>query len=355
MTVVGARPQFIKAATISREIAKRDSVEEIIVHTGQHFEQNMSDVFFEELAIPKPHYNLGIHGGMHGRMTGRMLEAIEKVIIREKPDIVLVFGDTNSTLAGALAAAKLYVPVAHVEAGLRSFNRRMPEEINRLLTDHASDLLFCPTEIARRNLTNEGFSPVSIHQVGDVMFDAALFYRELAREPDWFEGLGLKPNAFYLATLHRAENTDDSERLQRILSALNTVAQPVVFPVHPRTKEELKKYDVSIGTNVIVVEPVSFLEMGWLESNCIAVATDSGGVQKEAFFHEKHCVILRDETEWFELVDAGAATLVGSDARKIEYALKAGPRQFFTSSRLFGDGQAGSKILDVIDGGLIAC
>ena len=236
LTVIGARPQFIKAATVSRVIAGRDDITEVLVHTGQHYDANMSDIFFQEMCIPKPDYHLGIGGGGHGRMTGRQLEAIEQVLLAEKPDYVLVYGDTNSTLAGSLAAVKLHIPVAHVEAGLRSFNRRMPEEINRVLTDHAADLLFAPTETAVANLRKEGLPSDRIRLSGDVMYDAALFYRDLARRPDWFTTQGLEEGAFVLATVHRSENTDDPARLAAIFAGLAQSELPVVLPLHPRTR-----------------------------------------------------------------------------------------------------------------------
>ncbi len=352
LTIVGARPQFVKAAVLSRLNKRLDYFEEVLVHTGQHFDKNMSDVFFEELAIPRPNFNLGIHGGFHGEMTGRMLQAIENVLLKEKPDITVVFGDTNSTLAGALASAKLKIPVAHIEAGLRSFNRRMPEELNRVLTDHASDLLFCPTEVANRNLIREGIPAERIHQVGDVMYDAALFYSDLAREPGWFREIGMNSQEFYLATLHRAENTDDADRLARILSALAQVIKPVLLPLHPRTRDRMEKYSISTAENVFLVDPVSYLEMAWLQANCIAIATDSGGVQKEAYFNGKHCVVLRDETEWIELVNVGAATLVGSEEEKIKKALMTDRKRYAESTDLFGDGNAGRRILDAISNNL---
>ena len=348
LTVVGARPQFIKAAVVSREIEKADLLQEVIIHTGQHFDPNMSQVFFDELSIPKPDYNLGINGGSHGDMTGRMIGAIEGILIDERPDIALVFGDTNSTLAGALAAAKLNIPVAHVEAGLRSFNRRMPEETNRVLTDHASDYLLCPTEKSEGNLLREGFPPECIYVVGDVMFDAARFYRDRAREPEWFKTAGLNCQAFYLATLHRAENTDDPDRLRRIVAALDQVDHPVILPLHPRTKERMEHYAIFAGENVFLTDPVSFLEMAWLERNCVAVATDSGGVQKEAYFSGKHCVIMRDETEWSELIEVGAATLAGTKLESIRNGLIDAPKRVESIRFLFGDGRAGQKIAELL-------
>jgi UDP-GlcNAc3NAcA epimerase len=343
LTIVGARPQFIKAATVSRQVALRKDVSEIIVHTGQHYDANMSDVFFEELAIPKPRYHLGIGGGSHGAMTGRMIEAIEAVLLEERPDRVLVYGDTNSTLAGALAAVKLRIPVAHVEAGLRSFNRRMPEEINRILTDHASDMLFAPTQTAMHNLRSEGLPEDRLHLVGDVMYDAALFYKDRAYPPAWFRDTGLEEGSFVLATVHRAENTDDPQRLRAILEGLEASERPVILPLHPRTRARIAHFGISPAANIRIFDPVGYLEMVWLEANAALIATDSGGVQKEAFFHKRPCITLREETEWVELVEAGWNRLVGVDPATIAQAV----RHAKGSARLpqlFGDGVAAKRI-----------
>lgn len=312
-TVLGARPQFIKAAAVSRAIAVHNTssaatVQETVIHTGQHFDARMSDVFFAELGMEKPKYHLGINGGSHGEMTGRMLIEIEKVLLAEKPDIVLVYGDTNSTLAGALAAIKLHIPVAHVEAGLRSFNMMMPEEINRIITDRVSRWLFTPTEIAAQHLVREGFSVDAIHPVGDVMYDVALHYGAAsAHGSSLLRELDLKENGYVLATVHRAENTDHPERLAVIVNALSELARDidVVWPMHPRTRSILTRGDAELSTAVKVIDPVGYLEMVALEKSAAMVATDSGGVQKEAFFHSVPCVTLRDETEWVELVEAG--------------------------------------------------
>jgi len=314
-TIIGARPQFIKAAVVSRAFREhRPDVREIIVHTGQHFDANMSDVFFDELDIPRPDHHLGIGGGTHGQNTGRMIEAIETVLLKERPDWVLVYGDTDSTLAGTLAAVKLHIPVAHVEAGLRSFNRRMPEEINRVLTDHAASLLFAPTNTATCNLASEGITEDRVRQVGDVMYDAALHYRNRARRP-----LGLRfDGGFLLATIHRAENTDDNMRLGNIIGALAEVAEhtPVVLPLHPRTRGKLAA--AGFGTqNITLLDPVGYLEMVWLLMHCTQVVTDSGGLQKEAYFFGKPCVTTRDETEWVELLTAGWNVLAGADKATI--------------------------------------
>lgn len=346
-TIVGARPQFIKAATVSRQIADADDIRETIVHTGQHYDANMSDVFFDDLNIPRPKHNLGIGGGSHGAMTGRQLEAIEAVLLAERPDWVLVYGDTNSTLAGALAAVKLHVPVAHVEAGLRSFNRQMPEEINRILTDHASDRLFAPTETAMENLRNEGLPGKRLDLVGDVMYDASLFYRDRARKPGWFGGLGVKAGGFVLATIHRAENTDDELRLQAILNGLARSGRPVVLPLHPRTRERLERVATDAMQNLHFVDPAGYLEMVWLEANCHCVATDSGGVQKEAYFFGKPCITLRDETEWVELVGHGWNTIVGADGEAIAAAIATAQAPSATPE-LFGAGDAAEKIVKAL-------
>lgn len=347
LTVIGARPQFIKAATVSRAVARRDGLREVIVHTGQHFDANMSDIFFEELAIPRPDHHLGIGGGSHGAMTGRQLEAIERVLLDEKPDWVLVYGDTNSTLAGALAAVKLHIPVAHVEAGLRSFNKRMPEEINRILTDHAADCLFAPTQTAVQNLRAEGVAEDKIHQTGDVMLDASLFYRERARKPAWFDSLGVDAGTFVLTTVHRAENTDDRERLDGIFKGLAASGAPVILPLHPRTKARLAEFGIEPAAHLHVVDPVGYLEMVWLEDNCTFICTDSGGVQKEAYFFGKPCLTMRDETEWVELVEHGWNRLVGTEsARIVDGVRKIAEPQ--ATSALYGDGKSADAVLDVL-------
>lgn len=341
LTVIGARPQFIKAAVVSRALARhRLDVQEILVHTGQHYDANMSEIFFSELQIPHPQHNLGVGGGTHGQNTGRMLEMLEALMLAEKPDRVLVYGDTDSTLAGALAAAKLHIPVVHVEAGLRSFNRRMPEEINRILTDHMSTLLFAPTDAARANLLDEGIAAEKIRVIGDVMYDAALFYKEHARKPAWFDSLKISLNEFILCTVHRAENTDDGSRLRGILDGLERGNLPVVLPLHPRTQSKLKKMEVALPSNIHLVDPVGYLEMTWLEINCKLIVTDSGGVQKEAYFHRKPCVTLRDETEWIELVAAGVNHLTGHDAQKIKYAIDKSVSFELVNSEIYGNGDA---------------
>ncbi|MES9886966.1 MAG: UDP-N-acetylglucosamine 2-epimerase (non-hydrolyzing) [Candidatus Sedimenticola sp. 6PFRAG1] len=346
VTIVGARPQFIKAAAVSRALSNvySDSINEILVHTGQHFDENMSDIFFSELEIPEPKYNLGIGGGTHGQNTGRMLESIERVLQAENPDYVLVYGDTDSTLAGALSAVKLHIPVAHIEAGLRSFNRRMPEEINRILTDHTADLLFAPTARAVNNLLSEGIDQENIQNVGDVMYDVALYYAERAdTKSGIISNLGLESSQYILATIHRQENTDERERMANIIDAFATSNYPVVWPVHPRTRKRLSEFGLELPVSVQAIDPVGYFDMIVLEKNALMIATDSGGVQKEAYFHQTPCVTLRDETEWLELVDCGANVLVGADKTKIEDALgnKSG---IVESSGIYGDGNTAKLI-----------
>ena len=349
-TVIGARPQFIKAAMLSRLFKKEPDIQEIIIHTGQHFDAAMSKVFFDELDIPKPDYNLDVAGLTHGAMTGRMLERIEKVLFEEKPDLVLVYGDTNSTLAGALAASKLHIPVAHVEAGLRSFNRQMPEEINRVLTDHVSDLLFAPTKAEVKSLLAEGIHDKKIHLVGDVTQDAAIFYADRAVKPDVAPD---KP--FVLATVHRAENTDDPARLDEIFKALSEISRKlsVVLPIHPRTRQKIAEADIKVPSNsaLHLVNPVGYLEMIWLLKHCKLVMTDSGGLQKEAYFFKKPCIILRDGTEWVELVKAGVNVLAGTSTQTILSAFEQIiVNQLKFTPGLYGSGKASEKIMRYIKG-----
>ena len=316
LTIIGARPQFIKAGAVSREIKKNKDLKETIVHTGQHYDSNMSDIFFEQMHIPKPDYYLGIGGKSHGAMTGEMIVKLEEVMLKEKPDIVMVYGDTNSTLAGSVAASKLHIPIAHVEAGLRSFNMKMPEEINRILTDRVSKWLFCPTDTAVDNLKKEGFDSFDckIIKSGDVMQDAALFYRQYAKKP---ENIKIKDN-YILSTIHRAENTDDINRLKNIFEALEEIAQgiQVILPLHPRTKKILNQNNINLK-NITLIEPVGYLEMVCLLDNSQMVITDSGGLQKEAFFFKKPCITLRDETEWVELIENNFNILAGANKEKI--------------------------------------
>jgi UDP-GlcNAc3NAcA epimerase len=348
LTVLGARPQFIKAAVVSRAFSKyKSSINEIIIHTGQHYDANMSEVFFDELNIPRPSYNLGVGGGSHGANTGRMLEKLESLMQSEHPDLVMVYGDTDSTLAGALSAVKLHIPVVHVEAGLRSFNRKMPEEINRVLTDHIASILLAPTDSARNNLFNEGIAVSSTHVIGDVMYDAALYYKSKASKPIWFDELGIAPGAFVLSTVHRAENTDDRKRMESILYGLSDAGSLVILPLHPRTRKKIEEMNLDIPENVRVVEPVSYLEMVWLEVNCKLIATDSGGVQKEAYFHGKPCVTLREETEWVELVECGANRLVGTDAKLIAEAIHEMPA-YIETKQFYGQGNSVELIANLI-------
>ena len=343
VTILGARPQFIKAGTVSREIAKYKEIEEIIIHTGQHYDANMSDVFFDEMQIPKPNYFLDINGLGHGAMTGQMLEKIEEVLLEEKPDWVLVYGDTNSTLAGALAASKLHIKVAHVEAGLRSFNMNMPEEINRILTDRISTILFCPTQTAIENLNNEGYKNLDIQVVknGDVMQDGAMFYRNIALKPK----INIK-DKYILCTIHRAENTDDEQRLRSIFEALAVLSDDIqiVLPLHPRTKKILKSLEIDTA-GLTVIEPIGYLEMVWMINNCDLIMTDSGGLQKEAFFFEKPCITLRDETEWVELVENGFNVLVGADKEKILETYRTQKFNDDFDIDLYGMGKASQKII----------
>ncbi|MFN8208912.1 MAG: UDP-N-acetylglucosamine 2-epimerase (non-hydrolyzing) [Bacteroidales bacterium] len=351
LTVIGARPQFIKASVVSMAL-KKAGMQEVLVHTGQHFDANMSDIFFRQMGIPSPAYNLEIHSLSHGAMTGRMMEKLEEVMLKENPAMVVVYGDTNSTLAGALAAKKLQIPLAHVEAGLRSFNLAMPEEINRILTDRISDLLFCPTDTAVNNLALEGFEnfPAQVIRTGDVMLDAALHFSSVAeKKTTILSELGLSGKPFVLATVHRQENTDDPERLRNIVSALNTIHRevPVVLPLHPRTRKILANMNLSCEARII--DPVGYLEMISLMNHASLVITDSGGVQKEAFFFQKKCITLRDETEWTELVEHGFNFLTGADENTILQTWKK-IRELSPdfSIPLYGDGRASFEIAGYI-------
>ena len=345
LTVIGARPQFIKAGPLSAEL--RRSHEEVLVHTGQHYDHGMSEVFFEELGLPVPDYHLGVGSGLHGEQTGTMLTALEMVMIESAPDIVLVYGDTNSTLAGALAASKLRIPVAHVEAGLRSFNRLMPEEINRVVTDHVADFLFVPSELSRVQLGREGITR-GVHVVGDIMLDAVLAHRERAHVRSAFpESLGLAPGEYYLSTIHRAENTDDEVRLSEIIRALGELDRPVVLPLHPRTRKQLNVFGVTAGANVRVIEPVGYLDMVRLLDDCACVLTDSGGVQKEAYYLDVPCVTMRDETEWVETVHAGWNVLAGASAEGIREGVRRVTAVRPAHPELYGFGDTARRIADV--------
>lgn len=376
LTIIGARPQIIKAAALNRAIQTRfsDSLNEILVHTGQHYDHGMSDVFFEQMGIPQPHHQLGIGSGGHGEQTGKMLAEIERTILLEKPDAVVVYGDTNSTLAGALAAVKIHVPVIHIEAGLRSFNKRMPEEVNRITADHASTLLFSPTGSGSDNLKNEGFLSVDqarkkgkasvdnpyVFHCGDLMYDNTLYYSKMADDHDaLFEKHGIDRENFILSTIHRPSNTDDIKALLGILSALNEISKTddiqIVMPLHPRTTNIIRSSrnedldQLRANRRFKMIEPVGFLEMTLLEKHAKLVMTDSGGVQKEAFFMKKPCIILRSETEWTEIVESGCAVLSGSETLSILAAY----RQFKTAPithfpNIFGDGKAAEFICETI-------
>ena len=346
-TIVGARPQFIKASVVSRALKKKPKIQEIIIHTGQHYDINMSQVFFEELKLAEPAYNLNIKQNLHGAMTADMLSGVETVLIKEKPDLVIVYGDTNSTLAGALAAIKLEICVAHVEAGLRSYNRKMPEEINRILTDQISSFLFCTSEKAVDTLKAEGYKAPThkIYNTGDVMYDAALYYSSIsnAKRPPYLTD-------YILCTIHRAENTDNANRLRQITAALNEVNKKikVIVPLHPRTTAVLKKENIQ--TDFSIIEPLSYLQMQQLLQYCSLVITDSGGLQKEAYYFKKFCIILRNETEWTELTENHFSIIAGTDTDKIKsLALQNAGRQLNSLVQLYGDGNAGRKIADIIE------
>jgi len=348
VTILGARPQFVKAAVVSREL-KKSGITEVIVHTGQHFDNNMSQVFFDEMEIPQPDYNLEISGLNHGAMTGRMLEKIEEVLLKERPDYVLVYGDTNSTLAGALAASKLHIPVAHIEAGLRSFEMKMPEEVNRILTDRISSILFCPTTTAIKNLEAEGYNNLTCKVIlsGDVMFDAVQYYQsKIDTHSTVLQKEKLTDKPFVLATLHRAENTNDPNRLKEICNALNEINQEVkiVLPLHPRTKSFLATQNIQLNAHII--DPVGYFDMLALLKNCKMVLTDSGGLQKEAYFFSKFCITLRDQTEWVELVEAGANSLAGASKKEIidQFRLNYN-KSLQVKQGLYGDGHAAALIV----------
>lgn len=350
LTVVGARPQFIKAAIVSKTFRKSDFIEETIVHTGQHFDLNMDKIFFDELLIPTPKYKLNINSLSHGEMTGKMVIELEKIIMREKPDYVLVYGDTNSTLAGALAAKKIHIKVIHVEAGLRSFNMIMPEEINRILTDRISDILFCPTNTAVSNLTKEGFNNFEcmIVKNGDVMLDLALSIKTLIEVPSGLLNPHLQKD-YILCTIHREESTNDIHKLKSIISALNRIAKEIniILPLHPRTKDKI--LDNNLKLNFKSSDPVGYLEITRLLEHCSLVITDSGGLQKEAFFFKKNCVTVREETEWTELVDNGFNTLAGFDEDSIYNSYKSMIyKQNNFNVDLYGNGNACQMILETL-------
>lgn len=357
VTIIGARPQFIKAKPVLDELKRNNAmnptnaINSVVVHTGQHYDYEMSRLFFDELDIPKPDYNLGVGSGEHGLQTGYMLIKIEEVLQKEKPDLVLVYGDTNSTLAGALAAAKLNIHVAHIEAGMRSFNRDMPEEVNRVLTDHISNLLFCSTQTAVDNLRNEGITE-NVFLVGDVMYEAAIKNITIAEQKsDILATYDLRPKSYYLATVHRPSNTDNLQNLSSILETFSCLDLPVVFPLHPRTKKVMKQLSniaIEQYNNILFIEPVGYLDMLNLEKNAKKILTDSGGVQKEAYFFEVPCITLREETEWIETVKSGWNVLVGSDKERIANAIKKDMPKVHIDT-FFGNGKASEKICRIIE------
>lgn len=347
VTIVGARPQFIKCAPVSRALRKNHT--EILVHTGQHYDYGMSEVFFKELEIPKPDYNLGIGSASHGHQTGAMLAGIEDVLIKEEPDWLLVYGDTNSTIAGALAATKLHIPVAHVEAGLRSFDRRMPEEINRVMTDHLSDILFCPTETAIENLKKEGITK-GVYHVGDVMTDAVLFNKERAEQHSTIlKDMGFAKKNYIAATIHRPSNTDSIENMKSIFKAFEQISKTVVFPIHPRTKKYLAQYNIKVPENVILIEPLGYLDMLSLTENAYHMITDSGGVQKEAYILKTPCTTLRENTEWVETLNGNWNVLVKSSDSDMIVGAVSKPRVLGEGKPVFGDGHGAEKIVELLE------
>ncbi|MEQ8612627.1 MAG: UDP-N-acetylglucosamine 2-epimerase (non-hydrolyzing) [Gammaproteobacteria bacterium] len=336
VTIIGARPQFIKSAAVSKAFLERQDIEEILVHTGQHYDKDMSDIFFNELNIPEPKYNLGINQGTHGEMTGKMLESIEKVLVKESPNMVIIYGDTDSTLAGALAAAKLMIPIAHVEAGLRSYNRNMPEEINRVLSDHVSNLLLCPTNAAVKNLEKEGVAN-GVHQVGDVMYDVALLMKKLApSKSNILESIAVSRKQYAVATIHRQENTSSIDTLAKILDYLRTQKHQIIFPLHPRTRKVIETHNLNLD-GLTVINPLGYLDMSVLLANAQSIYTDSGGVQKEAYFYRVPCVTIRSETEWVETIDSGWNRLWVDD----EYL----PRKDISE---YGSGDAANAIVNIL-------
>lgn len=346
ITVIGARPQFIKSAMVSKALAKLEGIEEIIIHTGQHFDENMSQVFFNDFELASPAYNLGVHSLMHGAMTGKMLIELEPILLSEKPDLVMVYGDTNSTLAGALAAKKLNIKLAHVEAGLRSYNTTMPEEINRIIVDRISDILFCPTSLAKDNLRKEGFEEFNskIILTGDVMQDAALYFGEISLAKSTIKST-LQLGEYVLATIHRAENTDSPVHLQSIVNALNEIHKKttVVMPIHPRTQHLMDQYHIK--PNFKIIAPLGYIDMLALIQQANMIITDSGGLQKEAYFFRKNCITLRKETEWIELVENGYNILAGNDTLEIENAFEImSQRQNNFDVELYGTGSAAAQI-----------
>lgn len=346
VSVVGARPQFIKASVVSKAIRKKH--EEVLVHTGQHYDYEMSKLFFDQLEVPKPDYNLGVGSGPQGEQTGKMIQGIEEILLKENPDLVLVYGDTNSTLAGALAAVKMHMPTGHVEAGLRSFDKTMPEEVNRVLTDHCSSFLFAPTKTAIDNLKNEGITD-GVYHTGDVMYDVLLQSLKIAAKSDILKELNLESKEYFLTTVHRQANTDNPKYLGSIVNALSSVDEKVVFPIHPRTTKFLKNHGLEkdIKENILLTKPIGYFDFLWLQQNAKKILTDSGGIQKEAYLLNVPCITLRDTTEWTETIEDGWNVLVGSNKEKILDAVN----NFEPSKsqrNVFGDGEASSKIAEIL-------
>jgi len=348
LTIAGTRPQLVKIAAVSRVLRK--SFDEVLVNTGQHYDYNMAGVFFDELNIPKPDYDLGIGSDTHGRQTGKMMMAVEEIVEKEKPDAILVYGDTNSTLAGAIVASKLHIPIIHIEAGLRSYNKEMPEEINRIMTDHVSTLLFAPTDLAVGNLAKESITE-GVHQVGDVMYDAVLYNIALAEEKHSLSDYDLNSGEYVLGTIHRADNTDNQNRLEAVLKAFSALEEKVFLPLHPRTKSKIDSFGLNSileqANNIKIVEPISYLEMLLLEKHAKAIVTDSGGVQKEAYFAKVPCITLRDQTEWLETIETGWNQLV--NPLEVDLAEKLSNLQFGEPIEdLYGDGNAAEKIVMIL-------
>ncbi len=348
ITIVGARPQFIKMAAFSREISKSSRIKEVTIHTGQHFDFNMSKIFFDEMGIKPPDYQFETGGLLQGEMTGRQIEKIEGVLIKEVPDLIILYGDTNSTLAGAIAAVKLNIPIMHIESGLRSFNKKMPEEINRLLVDHISDFLLAPTKVAESNLLAEGLDAKKIFNVGDVMYDAVLFFDRFSKKPE-FISESLLGSDYVLCTIHRDFNVENPKRLANIFEALQKSDRKIILPIHPRTKKNIINSSIHISENIFVTQPIGYLEMLWLQKNASLIITDSGGIQKEAFFHKKICLTLRNETEWRELVNCGANILVDANIEEIESNLRKVHKFPDVKDNFYGDGFTTRKIIKIIE------